>query len=222
MKQGHQLLVVFAELHMQSSQGDPVQQFSSQAFPSKHQLSSDLKLHPNTSWAQNWSSIQTPAGLRTEAPSKHQLGSELKLSHWVSAHKGRSPFNQSQLLSFDLLHFCESVRFFILLGCLLLKSKDFFPPSNWMPEPNSHWWISGLWYALNYPALDWKVHKEGTCHWGNTEVPATVTAFTSRISPPFPLLFQDTSTPLKGERCISSERNILIHPPLLLTLFTSL
>ena len=53
MKRGHQLPVVFAELHMQSSQGDPVQQFSSQAFPSKHQLSSDLKLHPNTSWAQN-------------------------------------------------------------------------------------------------------------------------------------------------------------------------
>ena len=45
------------------------------------QCSSSLHrlFHPNTSWTQNWSSIQTPAELRTGAPSKHQLSSELEL-----------------------------------------------------------------------------------------------------------------------------------------------
>lgn len=36
-----------------AAQGDSVQQFCPQPSPFKHQLSSELELHPNTSWAQS-------------------------------------------------------------------------------------------------------------------------------------------------------------------------
>ena len=142
---------------MQSSQGGPVQQFCSQTFPSKHQLSSELKLHPNTSWAQNWSSIQTPAELRTEAPSKHQLSSELKLhpntgwvQNWSSIQtqvgfRTEAPSKHRLGSELKLSHWMSAHKGHSSTLCLATHNSAFL--LSLQPVPDFIIWSAGFWWV---------------------------------------------------------------------------